>query len=132
MRLTFCLCLIALLMSASNPAKAQELRNAASNAESMGLDADADLKKRVETLEMEVAELKRLLKEHASSTSSSAGVASTTNESPVNVPSSASPAHDNKTTAFFRDMTVNLGLDAYYGFNFNNPVGRVNLLRAYD
>ena len=28
--------------------------------------------------------------------------------------------------------TVNLGLDGYYGFNFNNPVGRVNLLRAYD
>ncbi|HEX3746699.1 MAG TPA: outer membrane beta-barrel protein [Bryobacteraceae bacterium] len=28
--------------------------------------------------------------------------------------------------------TVNFVLDGYYGFNFNNPVGRVNLLRAYD
>src|ERR1035438_3357518 len=28
--------------------------------------------------------------------------------------------------------TVNLLLDGYYGYNFNNPIGRVNLLRAYD
>lgn len=28
--------------------------------------------------------------------------------------------------------TVNVALDAYYGYNFNNPVGRDNLLRAYD
>jgi len=28
--------------------------------------------------------------------------------------------------------TVNLLFDGYYGYNFNNPVGRSNLLRAYD
>jgi hypothetical protein len=28
--------------------------------------------------------------------------------------------------------TVNFLFDGYYGFNFNNPIGRVNLLRAYD
>jgi len=28
--------------------------------------------------------------------------------------------------------TFNLGLDGYYGYNFNAPIGRVNLLRAYD
>ncbi len=28
--------------------------------------------------------------------------------------------------------TVNLTLDGYYEYNFNSPVGRVNLLRAYD
>jgi Putative beta-barrel porin-2, OmpL-like. bbp2 len=28
--------------------------------------------------------------------------------------------------------TLNLYLDGYYGWNFNRPVGRVNLLRAYD
>ncbi len=31
-----------------------------------------------------------------------------------------------------RGTTVNLALDGYYGYNFNNPIGRVNLLRAYD
>ena len=33
---------------------------------------------------------------------------------------------------FLRDTTINVGLDGYYEYNFNNPVGRVNLLRAYD
>lgn len=28
--------------------------------------------------------------------------------------------------------TINLTLDGYYEYNFNSPVGRVNLLRAYD
>jgi hypothetical protein len=28
--------------------------------------------------------------------------------------------------------TVNLFLDTYYEYNFNQPIGRVNLLRAYD
>ncbi|HUA15646.1 MAG TPA: outer membrane beta-barrel protein [Verrucomicrobiae bacterium] len=41
-------------------------------------------------------------------------------------------AEDRKTLDFLNDTTINLGLDTYYDFNFNNPVGRVNLLRAYD
>jgi hypothetical protein len=28
--------------------------------------------------------------------------------------------------------TVNFLIDTYYGYNFNHPIGRVNLLRAYD
>jgi len=28
--------------------------------------------------------------------------------------------------------TLNFAFDGYYGYNFNNPIGRVNLLRAYD
>ncbi len=39
---------------------------------------------------------------------------------------------DRQALDFLRDTTVNLGLDTYYEYNFNNPVGRVNLLRAYD
>ena len=39
---------------------------------------------------------------------------------------------DARTLGFFRGTTVNLGVDGYYGYNFNQPVGRVNLLRAYD
>lgn len=33
---------------------------------------------------------------------------------------------------FWRDTTVNFTFDGYYAYNFNRPVGRVNLLRAYD
>jgi putative OmpL-like beta-barrel porin-2 len=33
---------------------------------------------------------------------------------------------------FFRDTTFNVTLDGYYGYNFNQPIGRINLLRAYD
>jgi hypothetical protein len=31
-----------------------------------------------------------------------------------------------------RGTTFNMTLDGYYGYNFNRPAGRVNLLRAYD
>ncbi|HXJ85478.1 MAG TPA: porin [Candidatus Binatia bacterium] len=41
-------------------------------------------------------------------------------------------AEDRKTLDFLHGTTLNLGLDTYYGYNFNNPVGGVNLLRAYD
>ena len=41
-------------------------------------------------------------------------------------------ADDAPTLQFFRGTTINLGIDGYYGYNFNAPVGRVNLLRAYD
>ena len=33
---------------------------------------------------------------------------------------------------FLNGATLNLLFDGYYGYNFNNPIGRVNLLRAYD
>lgn len=39
----------------------------------------------------------------------------------------ASPSSDP-----WRGTTVNFLLDGYYGYNFNSPIGRVNLLRAYD
>lgn len=48
-----------------------------------------------------------------------------------NTPPTLTPA-DTSTLTFFRGTTVNLGIDGYYGYNFNQPVGRVNLLRAYD
>jgi hypothetical protein len=33
---------------------------------------------------------------------------------------------------FLRQTTIQVGVDTYYGWNFNEPIGRVNLLRAYD
>jgi TolA-binding protein len=39
---------------------------------------------------------------------------------------------DRETLDFWRDTTVNLTVDGYYGYNFNRPLGGINLLRAYD
>ena len=66
--------------------------------------------------------------------------APTAAEAPANareVPQSASlpaPAArtDNLLPDFLRGTTFNMTLDGYYEYNFNAPIGRVNLLRAYD
>lgn len=39
---------------------------------------------------------------------------------------------DRGALEFLRDTTFNVTLDGYYGYNFNKPIGRINLLRAYD
>src|SRR6185295_13030276 len=55
----------------------------------------------------------------------------------VNSPKAQNPtdtqaAADRGVLDFFRDTTFNVTLDGYYSYNFNRPVGRINLLRAYD
>jgi hypothetical protein len=39
---------------------------------------------------------------------------------------------DREILDFLRETTINVGIDGYYEYNVNHPVGRVNLLRAYD
>ena len=46
--------------------------------------------------------------------------------------SSLNLAEESTALAFLKDTTLNLTVDGYYAYNFNHPVGRVNLLRAYD
>jgi putative OmpL-like beta-barrel porin-2 len=41
-------------------------------------------------------------------------------------------SNDRETLDFWRDTTVNVTVDGYYGYNFNRPLGGINLLRAYD
>lgn len=48
---------------------------------------------------------------------------------PAQGPSAASPATDFN---ILRGTTVNFQFDGYYEYNFNNPIGRANLLRAFD
>ncbi|QQS47156.1 MAG: porin [Acidobacteriota bacterium] len=40
--------------------------------------------------------------------------------------------HGSEQAAADRDLTINLMLDGSYNYNFNRPVGGINLLRAYD
>ena len=76
--------------------------------------ASADILRRIAALEAQLAELKALVEQQ-----------------PVDQPSSVSAdraaPHDD-----LHNLTYGLALDTYYGFNFNRPIGRVNLLRAYD
>ena len=110
-----------------------------------------DLQRRVEQLEAEVAELKHLVQAQNSSMSdggespSGSHIVESSHARNVSTSSAERKAQgtpppgaasltleDRKTLAFLRDTTINVGVDGYYGYNFNQPVGRVNLLRAYD
>lgn len=102
-----------------------------------------DLRLRVQQLETEVAALKQIVRQLQPSGSVAAGA----DPAAPMVASSPLPAKTDELAAqagfapasqivdrdsFLPGTTINLGVDAYYGFNFNSPVGRVNLLRAYD
>lgn len=115
-----------------------------------------DLNRRVEQLEVEVTELKQMVYELQSRSVRTvtpvalnavvplSPAALVPVAAPVTLPvalsASASPvqsenaisAEDRKDLDFLRGTTINLALDTYYEYNFNDPVGRVNLLRAYD
>ena len=41
-------------------------------------------------------------------------------------------AEDRGILDFLKGTTTNVLVDGYYAYNFNDPIGRVNLLRAYD
>jgi uncharacterized coiled-coil protein SlyX len=47
-------------------------------------------------------------------------------------PQAVAPAARPTGAALLGGSTVSFMFDGYYGYNFNNPIGRVNLLRAYD
>ena len=49
---------------------------------------------------------------------------------PSTVSQSKSPS--SALSSLLGGTTLNFNLDTYYGYNFNNPIGRVNLLRSYD
>jgi hypothetical protein len=106
-----------------------------------------DLQRRVEQLETEVAELKQIVRQLQPANVGGATAMPSRATSPVETGAvaSASPqslsaqtapgevtADDRKELDFLHGTTINLGLDTYYEYNFNDPVGRVNLLRAYD
>ena len=105
------------------------------------------MEERISRLEAEVAELKCVVQQLQSASSVSVTAASlvpaavhSSNETAVeSTPVAARQNQDNamqvqdrKVLDFFHDTTINLGIDTYYAYNFNQPVGRVNLLRAYD
>ncbi len=92
----------------------------------------ADLTLRVQALEAEVAELKAAIRQMQAYSQPSAEPVSALAQTPSPAAAQVLTPADRSTLDFLRGATVNLNLDTYYAYNFNRPVGGVNLLRAYD
>jgi hypothetical protein len=100
------------------------------------------MRARIEQLEAELNQLKTREEPTAASgfQPGAAGHARSTpprlSEAPTPAAPAAQAAMDSSKGADFPGLpsgtTLNFNLDGYYGYNFNRPVGRVNLLRAYD
>ncbi len=130
-------------------ARAQAVNRAEDNSGAAGAQAAA-LSERVQTLEAEVAQLKAIVGELQARNDATTQAAASEAHAPTSPDRPATPIAatstmkpqasasttvapaERKTLDFLRDTTVNVGLDAYYDYNFNHPVGRVNLLRPYD
>lgn len=57
---------------------------------------------------------------------------SATPQAPAPVQAASAPPATPSGNVVPPGTTINFFLDAYYEYNFNQPIGRVNLLRAYD
>jgi hypothetical protein len=146
-------CILALLLASRPCAQAQESVNVGpgrGSTPSVSPESNQELQQRVEQLEKEMTELRKLVKElqsgnevlRADAAPAANGIAASSAVSPIPLqavaasPDPASPvvigADDRKTLDYLHGTTINVGIDGYYGYNFNAPVGRVNLLRAYD
>jgi hypothetical protein len=102
-----------------------------------------ELREAVRELQIQVAELRRELHDQrlASDPPGNAPAftpgALTTSEAQLqatDVQQTAAQTNEETKSAldFLRRTDIEVGIDTYYGFNFNDPIGRVNLLRAYD
>ncbi len=82
-------------------------------------DREAELLRRIEGLEKRLAALE------------SPAIQQTVASSNAPAPSKAPPTTDTGSS-IFSGATINAYVDGYYGYNFNRPLGRINLLRADD
>jgi hypothetical protein len=95
------------------------------------------LQERVTQLESEVTELRTLVKQIQSGSQvragdSSGAVVAESVQSTTTPGQAYATAEDKRNLDFLKGTTINVGIDTNYTYNFNHPVGRVNLLRAYD
>ncbi len=108
-------------------------------------ESSAELTKRVSELAALVQRLQARVDEletklgrsaPASTGTAPAEVASSADfQPPASTPTAGAPVLPQTAGApggILGGTTVNFLFDGYYGFNFNNPIGRVNLLRSYD
>src|ERR1700688_2368200 len=107
------------------------------------VESPQEMQARISKLEAEVAELKAMVNrmQPGASGVSASGVSAADAATPTSVAAPVQPARlpqptpkqeavhtalqpdDSKLLGFFRDTTINVSLDGYYAYNFNNPVG---------
>ncbi len=106
------------------------------------------LEQHLAALEAEVTELKTQVRElrAASSSAESRSNSGFAHDTVDGVAEAATPSNsdqalqasgsltkeDRSVLNYLKGTTINGVVDTYYEYNFNDPVGRVNLLRAYD
>src|SRR5262245_5333378 len=85
------------------------------------------MRESIERLEARISRLE------AEKTGSATSLALATSEPVPSQSQKTTPSPDDREVLdFWRDTTVNMTVDGYYGYNFNRPLGGINLLRAYD
>jgi len=95
-----------------------------SRAASAQTPTNQELLQRIAALEAQLVELKTLVAAQAAKPDSTkADQGGATDEA---------KAEESVFLDYLHDLKYGASLDTYYGYNFNRPVGRVNLLRAYD
>jgi TolA-binding protein len=127
------------------PAQAQENRTSAQSPN----DTSADLSEQVTQLRALVEQLQKQVSDLQAKVPTTQLTESVANQSSAQVPAQPQPAQQtiqntggasqNSATSeshngfdFLHGTTLNFLFDGYYEYNFNAPIGRVNLLRAYD
>ncbi|MBV8549767.1 MAG: porin [Acidobacteriaceae bacterium] len=109
--------------------------------ERMLLERIANLEQRVNALENRLAAA--TASAHADPAPVTAAPATAAVQAAATAPPQAAPASQAAQTnavanpnppplTFAGGTTLNFLVDGYYGYNFNQPIGRANLLRAYD
>lgn len=91
----------------------------------------SDLRTLVQQLQSEVKELKNHGQIDPAQNISTAAL-NLTPQPRQTAAAAASSEQSPKAFDFLHGTTVNFLFDGYYAYNFDNPIGRVNLLRAYD
>ena len=129
------------------PVQAQETGAKGQSAETVTVSAKTmeQLQQHLSDLEVEVQQLKAQMNDMQSTNSASRRSAGSSADDPAHstVDSIAQAASLSQTTAvlsaddrsvldYMKGTTINVSVDGYYAWNFNRPVGRVNLLRPYD
>lgn len=112
------------LLFCSVPAAAQEIRSSGPEVQ--------QLRELVLKLQSRIEQLERNQGTGSQPANTAQIVSAQSSAPPPAAEAQAISKDDRAILDFFHGTTINGALDGYYGYNFNQPIGRVNLLRAYD
>jgi len=112
----------------SHPASTEDLAKQVSELRALVLQLQAQVK----ALQTPPGRAQAALAPGEVSPSPATGDSSENSQSVQEQTPQAAPLATQKELSLLRGTTVNFAVDTYYAYNFNDPIGRVNLLRAYD